>query len=89
MGTAAAAASIPRSARAFSAFPGPSGPRAAAMRPPRSPPRVAAASAARIAKIAEGLAAQEKLAKDYAKQRPAKPLNKGLLQYIKKSAWEK
>jgi hypothetical protein len=62
---------------------------AGAMRPPKGPPRWAAASAARVAKIKEGLAAQDKLAREHAKQTPARPLKRGILQYIKKLAWER
>jgi len=52
--------------------------------PPPCPPR-------RVEKIQAAMApaVQEKKAADYAKTLPAKLLNKGLLQYIKKSAWEK
>ena len=59
------------------------------MRPPKGPPRWSAASAARVAKIKEGLAAQPKLVREHKKLLPAKPLKQGILQYIKKLAWEK
>jgi hypothetical protein len=62
---------------------------ASAMRLPKGPPRWSAASAARIAKIKEGLARQPALVREHAKQKPVKPLKQGILAYIKKLAWEK
>jgi hypothetical protein len=43
----------------------------------------------RIAKVSAGIIGQEKRLLDYKKTVPAKPLKQGLLQYIKKNAWEK
>jgi len=56
---------------------------------PKSPARWIAKSAARIAKIKEGLANQAKLIKEHAKQKPPRQMKRGLLQYVKKKSWER
>lgn len=43
----------------------------------------------RLDKIAEGLKSQEKKQADYKKSLPPKPISEGLLQYVKKNAWER
>lgn len=65
------------------------GPSSYANKPLKSPPRRDIAMKLRVAKIQEGLANQTKVIKDYQKQKPVRPLKQGLLQYIKKNAWEK
>jgi len=67
-------------------YPGPS---TYAMKPSRSPAKKLEALKLRVQKIQEGLANQNKVIKDYQKQKPVRPLKQGLLQYIKKNAWEK
>lgn len=44
---------------------------------------------ARVDKIQAALAQQDKKRADYKKSLPAKPLSEGLLQYVKKNAWER
>jgi hypothetical protein len=43
----------------------------------------------RVDKVQAALAAQDKRRADYKKTLPAKALSEGLLQYVKKNAWEK
>lgn len=43
----------------------------------------------RVEKIKAALGQQEKKVAEYKKTLPAKAVNQGLLQYIKKNAWEK
>lgn len=43
----------------------------------------------RVDKIQAALAQQDKKRADYKKSLPAKPLSEGLLQYVKKNAWER
>lgn len=42
-----------------------------------------------VDKVQAALAAQDKRRADYKKTLPAKALSEGLLQYVKKNAWEK
>jgi hypothetical protein len=87
--SASATAAAPRRASRRGAGAGvPAGPLCLAMRPPKSVGRAAASTAARVAKVREGLANQDKVVKEYAKMRPTKMSTKGILQYIKKQAWE-
>jgi len=58
-------------------------------RPPKSVARYAESLRARVERVAAGLAAQDKKRADYKKTLPAKGVRKGILQYIKKAAWEK
>jgi len=51
--------------------------------PPPCPPT------SRLSKIAVNLSLQDKKRADYKKTLPVKPQRQGLLQWIKKSAWEK
>lgn len=66
-----------------------SGHMATALKPLPGARKALVAQADRVAKIQENLANQAKLIKEYQKQKPAKPPRQGLLQYIKKNAWEK
>lgn len=59
---------------------------------PRPPAKLARGElklAARVASVAAGLDGQAKRRADYKKTLPVKPMRGGLLQYIKKNAWEK
>jgi hypothetical protein len=58
-------------------------------KPPKSEARYLASLKTRVDKIQAALAAQPKKQADYKKTLPSKPLNKGILQYIRKNAWEK
>jgi hypothetical protein len=58
-------------------------------RPPKKPARAAAHLAARVASVTAALAGQDKKRADYRKTLPARAPRSGLLQYIKKNAWEK
>jgi hypothetical protein len=44
---------------------------------------------ARVDAVTAALAAAPKKAADFKKQLPPKPLSEGLLQYVKKNAWER
>jgi hypothetical protein len=66
--------------------------RGAGLAVPRPPKKVAAAEAAlaaRVAAVTAGLESQAKRRADYKKTLPAKTGRAGLLQYVKKNAWEK
>lgn len=59
---------------------------------PRPPAKLARGElklTARMASVAAGLDGQAKRRADYKKTLPVKPMRGGLLQYIKKNAWEK
>ena len=59
---------------------------------PKAPKKVARSAAtlvARTASVHAGLESQVKRRADYRKTLPTKPSRSGLLQYIKKNAWEK
>lgn len=60
-------------------------------RPPKGAARDAAAQRERVLKIQANIApgVQAKKLADYKKTLPPKPRSGGLLQYIKKNAWEK
>jgi hypothetical protein len=65
------------------------GPRARILKVPTGPGRRETYVASRIQAIQTALAGQDKLRKDFFKQRPPKQGKRGILQYIKKQAWEK
>lgn len=58
-------------------------------KPPKSVARYAESLRLRVERVAAGLASQDKKRADYKKTLPAKGVRKGILQYIKKAAWEK
>ncbi len=55
-------------------------------RPSRVPPTSSPCS---VDKIQAALAVQDKKRADFKKSLPPKPLSEGLLQYVKKNAWER
>lgn len=56
---------------------------------PGPSPHALSPPAHRLSKIAVNLSLQDKKRADYKKTLPVKPQRQGLLQWVKKSAWEK